>query len=275
MGFSDRSSQPKALAQLKNALSSGRLSHAYLFAGPENAQKEQWAKAFAQALVCQVQPGEGCGKCSQCRRVAQNQHPDVQVVGTDQSAPSKEIKIDQVRQALDRLAPRPLEAEYKIAIVLDADRMNFQAQNAFLKTLEEPTAETVIVLVSSYPNKLLSTLHSRCIRVAFVPEVFLEQDGVEDPIKEAVAQFETVLEQGALHGLLKFAESQGTSREKAENLLRALLQSSHSKALSSASPEIYLRRFRRLEETLHIITVRNGSPRLHLEHFLIGERRGG
>jgi DNA polymerase-3 subunit delta' len=168
--------------------------------------------------------------------------------------PSREIRVDQVRRLQERLALRPLEAPRKVVLLLPAEAMNPQAQNAFLKTLEEPPPDTVLLLVSAAPDRLLPTLRSRCIRVAFgpLPHAFVRdevQRRLEVPaeVAEAVAsladgsleraltldaerlvdrrgrieRFEAVT--GAdLRTVLRFADEAGSSREEAEATLALL-----------------------------------------------------
>lgn len=189
--------QKHAVAALRAALQKGSVHHAYLFAGPEGVGKEGAAVAFAQALLCAVKPKEGCGNCSSCQRVARFHHPDVSVLlsEADQVArklagrsdfdhvPSREIRVEQVRLLQERLSFRGLESPQKVALVLRADAMNVQAQNAFLKTLEEPPSMTVLVLVAAAPDKLLATLRSRCGRIQFGP---LPKDLVARRVQEAL-----------------------------------------------------------------------------------------
>src|SRR5262245_35512401 len=175
--------QPRAVEALKSALKNGSLHHAYLFAGPEGVGKELAARAFAQALLCPERPLEGCGSCDACGRVLRGNHPDLCFLMSEEAqierklsgrsdfegTPSRELRVEQVRKLQERLAYRPLEGTRKVAIVVSAHLMNEKAQNAFLKTLEEPPAGAIIILVASNADTLLPTVRSRCSRVHFVP----------------------------------------------------------------------------------------------------------
>ncbi|MBX7099923.1 MAG: DNA polymerase III subunit delta' [Myxococcaceae bacterium] len=175
--------QTRAVEALQAVLRRGTVPHAWLFEGPEGVGKELAAFAFAQALVCPEKPLEGCDACAACKRVLKGMHPDVtRVLPEDEQVrrgwagrsdfdhtPSRDIRVEQVRALQERLAFRALESKWKVAVLLTAHAMNPQAQNALLKTLEEPPRDTVLVLVSSASDKLLPTIRSRCTRALFGP----------------------------------------------------------------------------------------------------------
>jgi DNA polymerase-3 subunit delta' len=155
----------RVLERLRRSLAVERVAHAYLFVGPTGVGKSTVARAFAAALTCPEEPGEGCGACSSCRRLAAGTHPDVHVVEPD----GQEVKIDHVRALQGALAYRPAEAQRAVAIVPQAERLTLEASNALLKTLEEPPGETVVVLVAPTASLLPSTVVSRCEQVSFTP----------------------------------------------------------------------------------------------------------
>lgn len=183
MSLADVQCQDRAVAALSAALSRGQVPHAWLFQGPEGVGKELAAFGLAQALMCQEQPNVGCGVCATCRRVGKRNHPDVTVVMPEdelvrrglagrsdfERTPSRDIRIEQIRQLQERLAFRALESKSKVAILVTAHAMNASAQNALLKTLEEPPQGTVLILISSAPDKLLPTIRSRCAKANFGP----------------------------------------------------------------------------------------------------------
>lgn len=183
MGFSDIIGHERAVATLKAALQKDQLHHGYLFGGPDGVGKELVALTLAQAANCERNDGEACGECGQCRKIAGRNHPDVVWVLPEaeqiarrwagradfSGTPSREIKIAQIRQLQDRLVLRALEARRRFVILVSAESMNVQAQNALLKTLEEPPPATTLILVSAAPNALLPTIRSRCARIGFGP----------------------------------------------------------------------------------------------------------
>ena len=183
MAFKDIVGQDRCVATLGSALRGGQVHHGYLFGGPDGVGKELAARTLAQAANCDRNDGEACGQCGPCRRIAGRNHADVVFVLPEaemiargwagradfDGVPSREIKIAQIRKLQERLAFKALEARRKFALILHAEAMNAQAQNALLKTLEEPPEATTLVLVSSSPNLLLPTIRSRCLRLAFAP----------------------------------------------------------------------------------------------------------
>lgn len=215
MSLSSLAGQERAVSALRAALDHRAVHHAYLFAGPQGVGKESAALGLAQALTCQEKPWVGCGTCNSCQRVAHRNHPDVSwLMPEDEmvargfagradfaNVASKDIRVEQVRVLQERLVLRPLEAPWKIAIIVDADELNAQAQNAFLKTLEEPPRNTTIVLVASAPEKLLPTIQSRCARIQFgpLPTAVIEAKLREEHgIDESTAHLTASLAQGSL-----------------------------------------------------------------------------
>jgi DNA polymerase III subunit delta' len=151
--------QDLALAIMRQALATGPV-HAYLFAGPRGVGKADAALEFAAALCC---PEGGCGECDTCRRVREGIHPDVEVVAPEGSF----VLVDQIREINRDIALRPFEAKARVYVMLQAESMNKEAANAFLKTLEEPPPHAYMVLVSDAADELLPTIVSRCQRVPF------------------------------------------------------------------------------------------------------------
>ncbi|MGB9804241.1 DNA polymerase III subunit delta' [Desulfofundulus sp.] len=151
---------------LRRAVEQDRVSHAYLFAGPDGVGKTTTALAFGAALLCRY-PGSGdaCGKCRDCRQVAGQNHPDLHRIAPDGAS----IKIGQVREMLHRIALSPYQGQRQIFLVEQADMMTGEAANCLLKTLEEPPAGTVIILISGRPQALLPTILSRCQIFTFHP----------------------------------------------------------------------------------------------------------
>ena len=150
---------------LRAALDS-RIAHSYLFFGPEGVGKRLIAVEFAKVLNCtktfegeSALKGEPCG-CNSCKKIGKGIHPDVFLV---EYKGVKDIKVDQIREEVEeRLFLKPFEGRFKVAIIDEAERMNPNAQNAFLKTLEEPPADSIIILIASQPELLLPTIRSRC-----------------------------------------------------------------------------------------------------------------
>jgi DNA polymerase-3 subunit delta' len=146
---------------LRRALAGGRLAHAYLFCGPEGVGKRLMALAVARTLFCAE--GTGCGQCAACRKLDHRNHPDLHVLEPDGSS----IKIEQVRAIQRDLSLRPVEGRRKVCLIEAAEAMTTAAANALLKTLEEPRGDTLLILLTSQPQRLLETIRSRCQALYF------------------------------------------------------------------------------------------------------------
>ena len=160
----------RLLVLLARAIARQTLPPSVLFAGPQGIGKRRVAVAVAETLNC-LNPRlagalevDACGECASCRRIARGVHPDVIVLEPGESGA---IKIDQVRDVIDRAHYRPFEGRRRVVILDEADALVQAAQNALLKTLEEPPSASVVILVSSRSDALLSTVLSRCRPLRF------------------------------------------------------------------------------------------------------------
>ena len=163
---------PRLLSLLSRAVARDTLPPALLLAGPSGVGKRRAALAVAEALNC-LSPvttpafeRDACGECASCRRIERGVHPDVITI---EPGDTGSIKIEQVRDVIDRAGYRPFEGRRRVVIIDEADAMVPPAQNALLKTLEEPPSASVFMLVSSMPDALLATVRSRCPRLRFGP----------------------------------------------------------------------------------------------------------
>ena len=162
---------------LKNCYEIKRLSHAYLFSGPEHIGKKTLAVEFVKFLNCEAEKPSfrPCQVCRSCKDIEKRVYPDFLLV-----EPEKEIKISQIRKMENAFSLYPSLSSFKIAIIDKAHSMTKEAQNSFLKTLEEPKGNTLFILISEYPEMLLPTILSRVQRINFHPA---KQDEIEDYIK--------------------------------------------------------------------------------------------
>jgi DNA polymerase III subunit delta' len=164
MTFGEIYGHEKAIAILKNAMANNRIAHAYLFYGMEGIGKRTAAAVFARALNCE---GEAppCDACASCRKAQRQNHPDIITI----TAEGQFIKIGAVKELQEQMKFRPREGRRRVFIIPEADRMNTAAANAFLKTLEEPTAGNILLLTTSRPHALPMTILSRCQHLRFTP----------------------------------------------------------------------------------------------------------
>ncbi len=159
-----------AVEQLEQSLRARTAAHAYLFAGTSGIGKALLAQRMAQALLCEQASGRPCLACRACRRIERGNHPDLRLAGMasqaaglkpDEAARQKELKIGTVREWQRDLALSPFEGDRRVLILHDAERLNEEASNAMLKTLEEPPSHVTIILVAN-SSDLLPTIVSRC-----------------------------------------------------------------------------------------------------------------
>jgi len=170
--FSSVIGHRRLLTLLSRAIARNTLPPALLLAGPAGVGKRRVALAIARALNC-LEPvvtsdseRDACGKCASCRRIERGVHPDVILI---EPGDTGSIKIEAVRDVVDRAGYRPFEARRRVVIIDEADALVDAGQNALLKTLEEMPPASIFVLVSSLPDALLPTVRSRCPRLRFGP----------------------------------------------------------------------------------------------------------
>ena len=163
MGFNNIIGHEEVIRHLKNAIETGKVSHSYIFTGEPGSGKKLLAGTFAATLQCEEQGTEPCQKCDSCKKAMGKNHPDIIMVNHEKPGT---ITIDEIRdQLIHDIDIRPYYSPYKIYIVADADLMTPQAQNALLKTIEEPPKYAVIILLTSNIGGLLPTIQSRCVRL--------------------------------------------------------------------------------------------------------------
>ena len=173
MSFSQIRGLNAPIEVLRSVIESGRIPSSYLFSGPEGIGKNLVARNFAKAVNCLNRVGsDPCDNCASCRKIDSNNHPDVHLIPPSDKLEGGEetgdaIKIEHIRQLQDSIILRPYEGKYKVFIIDNAHLFTPDASNAFLKTLEEPPANSLIILITSKPQMLLSTIVSRCQRVKF------------------------------------------------------------------------------------------------------------
>lgn len=202
MPFRDVVGHRALVSLLARSIARDSLPPSLIFAGPAGIGKRLLALALAQATNCPtpidvVHPGradtrgvDACGQCASCLRIARGVHPDVIVLAPDDKG---SIRVEPVRDLIDRVGYRPFEGRTRVVVINDADALVNSAQNSLLKTLEEPPSASVFILVTSRPDLLLPTVQSRCPRLRFQPltasEVaqVLVRSGASEPDARAIA----------------------------------------------------------------------------------------
>ena len=183
MPLSEIVGHDRVVEVLRRSLRSGKTAHASIFEGPTGCGRRKTALALIQALFCPAAADDACGVCSSCRKVASGNHGDIHIV---EPLPDKrDITIAQLRDVQRALALRPYEAPRSACIIEPADRMNNNSANSFLKTLEEPPGNALIILITENADMLLPTIRSRCQLVRFAPlspehvRLLLERNGMD------------------------------------------------------------------------------------------------
>ena len=162
-GFKDVVGHKNIIKYIQNAVTADAVSHAYILNGERGSGKKLLANLFAMSMQCQnrAEDGDACGKCQSCKQAMSGNHPDI--IRVTHEKPNS-ISVDDIRtQVNDDIVIRPYSSKYKVYIIADADMMTVQAQNALLKTIEEPPLYAVIMLLTENAELLLPTIRSRCV----------------------------------------------------------------------------------------------------------------
>lgn len=165
MSFTSIIGQDRAVRLLRDTISHGHADGSYLFIGPEGVGKRSAGIEFAKAINCERNGSDGCEECVSCGKIISLNHPDVFIVQKEKE--SSFIKIDRIRDVIYQAGMKPYESRKKIFIIIDAEDMNEESQNALLKILEEPRENQIFILTSSAVSGILATVVSRCRVVKF------------------------------------------------------------------------------------------------------------
>ena len=197
---------------LLKALAQGRIHHAWLFSGRSGIGKRQVLLRLAQLLNCEqsrlgagLQALAACGECRHCHRIDLEQHPDFEHIVPD----GRTLRIQQIRALQKKITFHPYEARWRVVLIEDAHKMRVEAANALLKTLEEPTEGTIIVLLTDQHHRLLPTIISRCQTLRFSPFSALDLRAflLQRDVTPEHAQLISVLAQGSLGRALELSQS--------------------------------------------------------------------
>ena len=199
--------QALAVRLLSAALRQNKLAQSYLFYGPEGVGKSLTALRLGMAVQCEQDDGSICGVCTSCRLMLRSLHPDWHVVQPEGAG--NFIRIDQVRDLQTVMSRRPNQGRRRIAVLESADRMNEPAANALLKLLEEPPEDSLLILITSAPQRLLPTISSRCQPMRFTT---LSIDDLAPALAEELTEQQRLAllrnAQGSMGRLLRLSEDQ-------------------------------------------------------------------
>ena len=228
--------QAKVKNHLQTAISSGKTSHAYIFAGETGSGRRMMADAFAKTLLCQNRTnGDACDICKSCLQMESGSHPDVRYIHHDKSS----ISVDDIREQINQdIDVKPYSSEYKIYIIPEAAKMTEQAQNALLKTIEEPPAYAVILLLTDNLQALLPTIQSRCVTLQMNPLSQKEIAGYlmkNLSMEEQQAYIAAGFCQGNMGKAIRFATSKefGEMKDEVLRLLKKVTELSVSEIMDT------------------------------------------
>ena len=211
---------------LQKSIVNNSLTHAYLFLGAEGIGKFHVARAFGKTLLCESETeARPCGKCSNCQQIDKGIHPDFYVLEREVSETTGKTKnnitVNQVRDLQEKIGKRAFLNSYKIVIIKEAEALNPEASNALLKTLEEPTAKTIIIIIATSKENVLPTIVSRCQKFNFLPLTNLEieehllKNGANQEEARKLAAFAGGRPEVAIH---LFSEKENSAKIKEFNL---------------------------------------------------------
>ena len=205
MSFEKIIGNNKTKIELIKAFSTNSIAHSYIFSGQYGIGKKQIAIEFAKMILCLNKDNAPCGECKSCLELENDNNPDFNII-----KPDGKIKIDQIRQMLEKVYEKPIISDKKVYIIDDAETMTVEAQNCLLKTLEEPPEYIVIILITSNESNLINTIKSRCLKLTFNP---LENSEIKQYLEKNLDfqnVSETMLEifEGSIGKALKVKEKQ-------------------------------------------------------------------
>jgi DNA polymerase-3 subunit delta' len=260
------------LNRFSRLLKSGRMAHAYLFAGPKGIGKSQTALCVAQLVNCEKRieghTHEACGQCSSCLRIVSRNHPDIFFIDCGDS---ESIKIAQIRELMTRLQMRSFEAPTKICIIKDIETMTSDSSNALLKTLEEPAKDTLIILTTSVPEENLATVVSRCHLIKFYPlsvsalrAHLIADNQLESPVAQSLAAFS----EGSLACAIEL-NNEGFFRRKNEIIDNVVLQENNDaylKKILGDKPQTQAALVVLLSYFRDLLILKSGARQTQLTH---------
>ncbi|MCI1245403.1 MAG: DNA polymerase III subunit gamma/tau [Bacilli bacterium] len=226
--FEEVAGQKPIVRTLRNALSSGKIAHAFLFAGPRGTGKTTMARLLAKALNCEKGIGRQCNECENCHAISEGSHPDVIEIDA-----ASNNGVDQVRDLIEKVKYAPIKGRYKIYIIDEVHMMSTGAFNALLKTLEEPPENVIFILCTTEPYKVLPTILSRCQRFDFSK---LSDEDMKGKLIEVLTKENATYDEEGLKAVIGLAD--GGMRD-ALSILEQTLAYSGNKLSASDVLDLY------------------------------------
>lgn len=216
-GFKDVVGHGDIIEYIQNAVKMDKVSHAYILNGPKGSGKKMLANLFAKTLQCECGEAEPCGKCKSCRQADGENQPDI--IRVRHEKPNT-ISVDDIREQINNdILIKPYSSKYKVYIIPNADKLTVQAQNALLKTIEEPPAYAVIFLLTENAEVLLPTIRSRCVMLKLrnIKDKLIKKYLMEElQIPDYKADICTAFAQGSMGRAIMLATSEHFNEIKEE-----------------------------------------------------------
>ena len=247
--FEEVAGQEHIVRTLKNALATGKIAHAYLFAGPRGTGKTTMAKLFAKALNCEEGIGHQCNQCKNCVQIMEGSHPDVLELDA-----ASNNGVDEIRELIDKVKYGTILGRYKVYIIDEVHMLSTGAFNALLKTLEEPPEHVIFILATTEPHKILPTILSRCQRYDF--NKVSEQD-IKERIKTILLNEDVEYVEDAIELIVNLAD--GGMRD-ALSILEKVLAYSGNKL--------------NVEDVLNIFALESKEEKIKLIHSIVDHDMG-
>ncbi|MFA5523204.1 MAG: DNA polymerase III subunit delta' [Tissierellales bacterium] len=254
MDFNDIIGHEKIVESIKRAIRNELVFHSYLFEGPKSIGKEKLAKIFAKTLLCRKGGESPCNKCPSCKKIESGNHPDFYMEYPDKGSFKKE-QIEGIQRTMRNI---PLEAKRKIYVLDDVDKMTPQAQNSFLKALEEPPPYVVIILLATNSYSLLSTITSRCQIVKFTP---IEREEIEEALidkfnrSQEQARFIASFSNGIIGKAIELSSSDDFRQLREGTIEKLDLVINGDKLKAFSASEFFLQNKESIDEIMDIVLL--------------------
>jgi DNA polymerase-3 subunit delta' len=251
---------------LKKKFESNQLSHAYLFTGAKEIGKKTFAIEFVKLLNCLAEK-KPCGKCVDCQMIEKNIFPDFKTITKKED--KSEIDISQIREVQKFLSYKSYYGSFKIVVVDDAEKMNQEAQSCFLKTLEEPKGKTLLILISSKPDMLLSTITSRCQTLKFLRPKDLPMNSERFKKDQEILKNLIPIINSELSDKFKYAKSINFEKQDAGEILEVMQRYFRDLLLADYGNKKVINILNLIEDINNRLLFTNANPKLALEILLM------